>query len=234
MVAALDTAPTLRRILTDPSTDDAAKEGLARQIFGDKVAASTLDIVAGAVKARWSSGRDLGDALEQGGVAAHVAGSDKAGELDDLEDELFRFGRVVAGDDELRGVLTDRTVPVAPKQALVETLLRDEATAPATALARQAVAARTHGFEVNLAEFGDIAAQRRERLLATVRAAYDVNDEQKLRLAAALGQQYGREVHLNVIVDPSVIGGISVSIGDEIIDGTVSSKLEDARRRIAG
>ncbi|MFY0406298.1 F0F1 ATP synthase subunit delta [Solicola sp. PLA-1-18] len=234
VAGALDGAPPLRRVLTDPSTDDAAKQGLAAQVFGDKVSSAAADVLSAAVTGRWGSSRDLPDALEEAGATAHVVGADQAGHLDDLEDELFRFGRVVAGDPELRRSLTDRSIPAAPKLQLVGTLLDGKASAGTVALARQAVLARGGSFERAVAQFGDIAAGRRSRLLATVRTAYELGEEEKERLAAALGRQYGRDVHVNTVVDPTVLGGIAVEIGDEIIDGTVAGRLEDARRRIGG
>lgn len=230
----LDAEPALRRTLTDPSTETDAQEGLARSILGEKVGVAALEVVGAAVQGRWSSSRDMVDGLERAGVTAHVAGAERHGQLDDVEDELFRFGRFVAGDPELRGVISDRTVPVDAKQQLVDTLLAGKSTAPAYALSRQAVVARADSFERTLEVFGDLAAARRERLLATVRSAYALAEGEKQRLAVALGRQYGREVHVNVIVDESVVGGLSVEIGDDIIDGTVSARLEDARRRIAG
>lgn len=234
VVSILDQQPALRRILTDPSIEDERKAELARSIFGAQVTQATTDAIIAAVTGRWSSSRELADGLEEAGVAAHVAGADKSGKLDDLEDDLFRFGRIVAGDAELRGVLTDRTVPDDAKTALLDNLIKTKSSASGKALIGQAVAARAGRFEPTLARFGDLAAARRERLMATVRVAYTLDDSEKERLAAALGRQYGRDVHLNVVVDPAVIGGISVEIGEEIIDGTVSSQLEDARRRISG
>jgi F-type H+-transporting ATPase subunit delta len=234
VVAALDSAPTLRRVLTDPSSDDAAKDGLARRIFSDKVAAKTLDVVATAVIGRWSSARDLPDALERSGVTALVAGAAKDSALDDVEDELFRFGRVVMGDTELRSVLSDRSVPVPAKQVLIERLVGDKVRPATLALVLQAVVGRGQSFEQTMTTFGEFAAQRRERLVATVRVASPLEDDQKERLAAALAAQYGREVHVNALVDPAVIGGVSVQIGDEIIDGTMAGRLADTRRRIAG
>ncbi|MGB9012903.1 MAG: F0F1 ATP synthase subunit delta, partial [Aeromicrobium sp.] len=75
---------------------------------------------------------------------------------------------------------------------------------------------------------------RRNRLLAEVRVAYELADAEKERLAAALTTKYGRDVHLNIVVDTSIVGGISVSVGDEIVDGTMSTRLEAARRQLAG
>ncbi|MDN5852040.1 MAG: F0F1 ATP synthase subunit delta, partial [Actinomycetia bacterium] len=195
VVALLDDEVSLRRILTDPSTETEAQEGLARRILGERVGAPTLEVIGSAVRGRWSSTRDLPDALELGGVVAHVDGADKAGRLEDVEDELFRFGRVAAGDAELRSVLTDRAVPAGRKQKLVDDLLEAKAYAATVSLASQATAARSKGFEATLRDFAEIAADRRDRLVATVRVAAPLSEQDKERLAAALGRQYGREVH---------------------------------------
>lgn len=234
VVGVLDGAPALRRILTDPSTEDQAKAQLATKVFGGKVSDGTIKVISVAVQSRWASGRDLADALETAGVSAHVVAADQAGELDALETELFDFNRVVVGDSELRQVITDRTVPVAPKAELIGKLVDGKVSKATAALAKQAVAARTGSFDKAIAAFAKTAAGRRNRLLAEVRVAYVLGDDEKQRLAAALAAKYGREVHINTIVDPDVVGGISVAVGDEIVDGTVSSRLEDARRRIAG
>lgn len=246
VVTVLDQQPALRRVLTDPSLEADRKADLARSIFGSQLSDSTIDIVRAAVGGRWSSARDLVDGLEEAGVAAHVAGADDAGKLDDLEDDLFRFGRIVAGDAELRGVLTDRSIPQDAKVGLLDNLLKTESglldklrrtnksSESGKALIIQAVAARTGRFEPTLTRFGELAAARRKRMLATVRVAYALDNADRERLAAALERQYGQEVHLNVVVDPSVIGGISVEIGEDVIDGTVASRLEDARRQIGG
>lgn len=234
VVDVLDSAPALRRLLTDPGTEMASQAELASTVFGGKIGDSALNVVKTAAQHRWSSGRDFADGLEIAGVSAHVAAADKAGDLDDLETQLFDFGRAVAGDSELRQVITDRAVPAAPKAKLVGSLLDGKVSVATVALAKQAVAARTGSFEKALEAFTRTAADRRNRLLAEVRVAYELGDDEKQRLATALAAKYGREVHINTILDPGVIGGISVAIGDQIVDGSISSRLEDARRRIAG
>jgi F-type H+-transporting ATPase subunit delta len=233
-VSILDGAPALRRVLTDPSTEEDAKAGLAKQVFGTKVSKDTLAVLEVAVRGRWGSSRDLTDGLETAGVTAQVASADTEGHLDALETELFEVGRLVRSDAELRQVISDRALPADAKGVLLASLLDGKVTDATLALATQAAAARTASFERVLASFGDTAAARRNRLLAEVRVAYELGDAEKTRLAKALGKKYGREVHLNIVVDPTVLGGISVSVGDEVVDGSMSTRLEVARRRLAG
>ncbi|MEJ7635158.1 F0F1 ATP synthase subunit delta [Aeromicrobium sp.] len=234
VVSTLDSAPALRRVLTDPSTEASAKVGLAEQVFGQKVGKDTLKVLSTAVSGRWASMRDLTDGLETAGVAAEVAAADAAGKLDALETELFEIERLVRSDAELRRVVSDRAIPADAKAGLLASLL-DGKVSPATlALANQAAAARTGSFEKVLSSFGDTAAARRSRLLAEVRVAYELSAAEKTRLAKALAGKYGRDVHLNIVVDPSIVGGITVSVGDEVVDGSMSTRLEVARRRLAG
>jgi F-type H+-transporting ATPase subunit delta len=234
VAAVLGQEPALRRALTDPSAAGEAKSSLARGIFGDKLGAGSVDVVATAAAARWSSTADFVDAVEQLGALALVIDSEAAGHLGDLEDELFRFGRIVSGDPELRDAVTNRVVPVQHRQDLVRSLLGDKVSASASSLAVQAVASRHRSFEVALEEFQKLVSERQQRLVAVVRTASDLDADQRDRLAAALASQYDRDVQLNVVIDPDVLGGIRVELGDDVIDGTVASRLDDARRRMAG
>lgn len=234
VVSTLDGAPALRRVLTDPSTEASAKVGLVKDLFGTQVDRDTLTVLEAAVSGRWASMRDLTDGLETAGVAAEVAAADAAGELDALETELFEVERIVRSDAELRQVVSDRGVPAEAKAELLATLLEGKVTGSTLALATQAATARTGSFEKVLSGFGEIVAARRSRLLAEVRVARELDDAAKTRLARALATKYGRDVHLNIVVDPSVVGGIAVSVGDEVVDGTMSTRLEVARRRLAG
>ncbi len=234
VVATLDSAPALRRVLSDPSTEAPARAGLAADVFGGKVGDQTVAVVKAAAGGRWSSGRDLADGLEIAGVAALVAAADASGELDAVETELFELGRAVDAHAELRSTISDRAVPQAGKTSLLRTLFEGKVSSTTLALATQAAATRTGSFDKVLASFGDLAAARRSRLLAQVRSAYALDEGEKQRLAAALASKYGHDVHLNVVVDPSVIGGLSVEIADDVVDGTMSSRLEAARRQLAG
>ena len=226
--------PSLRRALTDPAASTAAKEHLARGILGGKVSDATVDVVATASRARWSSTSDLVTALERLGALALAISAEQDGRLAELEDDLFRFSRIVVSNPQLRDAVSNKQVPAAHRQKLVGDLLEGKATAAAVRLAVQAVTSGHRSFEAALEEFQKIAADRQRRLVALVRVASNLTSEERTRLADALSRQYGRDIHLNVVVDPEVLGGIRVEIGDEVIDGTVAGRLDDARRRMAG
>jgi F-type H+-transporting ATPase subunit delta len=229
----LDAQPSLRRVLTDPTVEADRKAELAQSLLSDFDDA-TVRVVADAVRRRWSRARDLADALELGGISALLAAAQDEGDLDDLEDGLFRFARIVEGDPALRDALNDRGAPVEARQRLVEALLADRVSAPTLRLARQAVTGRHRSVVSALAEMQRLAAARRERLVAVVRVARPLSDELRDRLVAALTTRFGQQLQVNVIVDPDVLGGVRVTIGDQVVDGTVSTKLAEARRRLAG
>ena len=225
----------LRRALTDPSRDGEAKAALVTRLLGSRIGSSTSDFVAGLARARWSQPGDLTDAVEAFGVSAVLAGAEKAGRLDSVEDELFRFARTVAGDNGLRDAFSGRTEGTDRKAALVERLLGGKAAPETVRLARQAATSpRGKRTEVVLEGYVEAAAQRRRQLVAEVTSAVPLSQAQRDRLAASLQRLYGREIRLNIDIDPGVVGGLRVRVGGEVIDGTVSGKLDEARRRLAG
>jgi F-type H+-transporting ATPase subunit delta len=230
----LDGSGALRRALTDPARPKEAKTGLAQQLFGGKISPQALEILSVAVSGRWVSGRDLGDALDQLSVEAEVAYADSRRKLDDLEDELFRLDRIVAAERGLSETLSDRRIPVAARQELLGGLLQGKADPVTVRLAERAVDGRGRSFAAAMRSYQVAAAARRNASIATVRVATDLTEAERTRLATALGRQYGRDIQLNVIVDPAVVGGVRVDIGDEVIDGTIAARLDEAQRRIAG
>ncbi len=231
--AALESSAALRRAVADPSRDGTAKAALADRLFGARVGAAALKVVSTIVQQRWASERDLTDTVESLAVQAVLAVAERGVRADRVEDELFRFERLVAATPQLRDVLTDRTVPGAAKAEVVATLLDAKAAPETLRLARQAVLApRGRRFSAVVEEYLDIASTRRVQLTATVTSAVDLDPQQRDRMAAALGSIYGRTIHLNTVVDASVIGGIRVQIGDEVVDGTVLRKLDSARRHM--
>lgn len=235
VVDLLDANGALRRALTDPSHQGDAKASLVARLLQGKASTDVVDLLQSMVRGRWSRARDLADAVEQLAGSAVIAGSEQAGRADRVEDELFRFERVVDADPRLARALADRSAPPASKAALLEDLLASKA-APETLILvhRVVLAGRERNLDRALEGLVELAATRREQLVAHVKVALPLAGDQRERLARALVQLYGKAVQLNVDVDPKVLGGIRIEIGDEVLDGTVSRKLDDVRRRLAG
>jgi F-type H+-transporting ATPase subunit delta len=234
VTALLDREVSLRRILTDPAQAGEAKAGLVQRLLAEQVSGETLDLVSGMVRSRWSASRDLVDAVEELSSLAEIIGAERSGALDDVEDELFRIARIVASAPDLRAALSDSRATGTAKAELVRTLLSGRARSVTVRLVtRLVVLPRGRSLEAGLDALSKLAAARRGRVVAVVTTAVPVSDRQKRRLGAALATLYGHPVHLNLDVDPEVLGGISVRIGDEVIDSTVVSRLEEATRRLA-
>lgn len=226
--------PAFRRALTDPSRSAEARAGLASAVLSGKVSGDCLALVSSAAAARWSAPGDLTDAIEQLAVQAVVVSADQEGRLEELEDELFRFGRMVASQPQLRIALTNPFVPAQAKRNLLNELLAAKVTPETLRLVTQAsVNPLGRSLDVSLEEYTRLAARRRERLVAEVHVAVPLTQQQRDRLVSALASAYGHQVDLNMVLDPKVGGGMTIRIGDEIIDGSVASLLAEARRRMA-
>jgi F-type H+-transporting ATPase subunit delta len=229
----LASQPVLRRALGDQSRPASARSALAHSVLDGKVSADTAGLVADVASGRWSAASDLTDAVEQLAVQAVVAAAEARGHLDDMEDELFRFGRIVSSTPELRIALTNPFISGSDKRELLSSLLEGKVTAESLRLITEAaVGPLGRSLDVSLEEYARIAARRRERLVAEVHVAVPLTDQQRIRLASALSAGYGHQVHLNVVIDPKVAGGMTVRIGDELIDGSVATRLAAARRRL--
>jgi F-type H+-transporting ATPase subunit delta len=224
----------LRRALADTTKPSAEKSAIARRLLRGKVSQTVEDLVAEASAAKWASPGDLSDAAEQLAIEALTTSAQLGGVLDDLEDDLFRFSRVIAGQPALREALLGPT-DTAAKQSLLANLLSAKVSEPSLKLITQLLTyPRGRSPQAVLDLAAGIAAQRREQLIAVVRVATDLTPAQRERLLTALTGTYGQGVHLNVVHDPDVVGGMSVQIGDELIDGTASTRMGEVRRRLAG
>lgn len=235
VTALLDREVSLRRVLTDPAQAGEARADLAGRLLGSRIGGPAADLVTGMVRARWSRSRDLAHALEELAYSADLAAAQRAGALDDVEDELFRFGRIVSANPELRRALTDRNAAVSAKTELLRSLLGGRAN-PVTEriVIRLVVQPRGRSLEAGLDALSKLAAHRRDRMVAVVTSAVPLSEGQRERLSASLTALYGRQIHLNLDVDPEVLGGVQVRIGDEVINGTIAERLDEATRRMAG
>ncbi|MEV5894586.1 F0F1 ATP synthase subunit delta [Nonomuraea fuscirosea] len=231
----LDREHGLRRALSDQARAAEQKVRVVHNLLDGKVGAAALATTEAAVSAKWSRAGDLADVLERLGVVAAAAEAEGQGRLDEVEDELFRFGRIVAGNPGLRRALADAAVPEEGKRELLRGLLEGKVAQSSLRLIAQLVVhPRGRSLETGLEEVGQLVAQQRQRLVAVVRSAVELSEAQKARLVTWLSTSYGRDVHLNVEVDKRVLGGFSVRIGDEIIDTTIVGRIEEVRRRLAG
>jgi F-type H+-transporting ATPase subunit delta len=230
----LDREPGLRRALADParSTDDRA--GLLENLLTGKVSAEALDVLRVLVGGRWSTAADLVDAAELLAVQAELSAAEKAGALADVEDELFRFYRVVDGDTRLAGALSDTTAAADRKASLVRDLLGGKATDFTVRLVELAVnGLGGRRFDASLQRLIELTAERRDRQVAYVRVAAPLTDEQEQRLSTRLSGIYSRDISLKVTVDPTIVGGATVQVGDDLYDGSVARRLDQARTALA-
>lgn len=233
VVGVLDSEPSVRRVLTEPSVVAEARRGLARALLEGKVSEAAVKVVEYAVSERWSRTRDLVEGLEWAAVTAEAARADRSGELDALEDDLFRFGRILEANPRLRDALADRAAPLDAKRRLLDNLLAGKVSTVTQDLLGELITGRQRSIAAGLERYQEIAAALRQRLVATVWVAAPLSGDQRQRMAGLLSRDYGREVHLNVIVDPSVLGGVRVALGDDVIDSTIQTKMAQAQRLLA-
>ena len=234
VVDALDGSGSLIRALTDPSRPADDKATLVEQLFAsfdDRV----RSVVADFARARWSDAEDLSESIEDAGSLALLAHAEAEGTLQQVEEELFRVERELMAHQSLLTALGDRSTPAADRVAVLRDVLGSKVGPNTLALLERKVAApRSTRVLRAVRELVQAAAKRRERLVARVTAAVELSAAQRTRLAALLTEAYGHEIQVNVAVEPEVLGGIKVQVGSEVVDGTIVSRVADARRRLVG
>ncbi|HEX9236920.1 MAG TPA: F0F1 ATP synthase subunit delta, partial [Actinomycetota bacterium] len=216
--------PRLRKTLADIGVPAEAKEALVGGLLRPRLDARTLALFQDLV-GEDSVNHRLRAVLQDLGVQALLAEADAQGTLGDVADRLFRFSRVVESQAALRSAFTNPVLPEENKRALVRDLLAGRAPEQAVLLAEWAVV-RVGDPVQHLAELADRAAERRHRVVAEARTAVPLDDDRVRRLSEALERVAGRPVDVEVVVDPSVVGGVVARVGDEVIDGTVRRKLD--------
>lgn len=173
------------------------------------------------------------DRLVKGYAHALFAVAEAEGTLELVEDELFRFGKTVEGQPDLRDVLADPALPVDRKKAVLEDILGDRASPLTINLLGFIVEqGRARNLPNIVSALAEIAAERRRRAVAEVRVAVPLDAERRKRLEKALAAATDRDIELKVLVDPAVIGGAVARVGDQVFDGTIRRRLELARVRL--
>jgi len=173
------------------------------------------------------------DRVVDGYASALLAVAEAEGEMTEVEDELFRFGRTLESSNDLRDALTDPALPDERKKALLQDLLGERATPTTIHLLELVVAqGRARQLDVIAERVSELAAERRRKVVAEVRSAVDLSEEERRRLTEVLARATDKQIELKVIVDPEVIGGVVARVGDQVFDGTVRTRLEAARERL--
>lgn len=230
----LDSRPSVRRALTDTGRSAEDRQTLARRLVDGRVDQTAAEVLAASVRQRWARPSGLAAAVEEFGVLAHLFAARSGQRLERVEEEVFRFGRIVHGDRALRSALIDRSAPADARRQLVGRLLDGKAAPETVRLVEHAVLdRRDRSLEAELERVGEFAAQLRERRVAVVHVAAALTAAHRDRLERALAARAGGPVLLNVVIEPGLVGGIKVEIGDEVVDGTVTSRLDAARRQLA-
>ena len=235
ILTVLSSSVGMRRALTDNSRDAAAKAELISNLFGKNIGATAQSILATAASLRWSSPSELADAIEQIAVEAESVVADKNNELNKLEDQLFDFGQVLTANPELRQALNSSADSDAGKVALLESIIKGKYANSTINLLRRVVSLRRgRNIDATLAAYSHYVTIRRNRVVAHVTTAVALDPAQQQNLISALSKAIGKTVHINVEVDPKVLGGLSIRYGDEIIDGTFINRLAEASRALVG
>ncbi len=165
------------------------------------------------------------------GYAAAILEVAKAeGELARVGDELFRIARAFESSPELREALTDPRLPIERKQGVIDDLLGGKTSSLSVNLVNFVMGV---GMASDLSTIADRLAERaaaeRNKVLAEVRTAVELDDETIGRLSESLSRATGKDVEVKAVVDPSIVGGIVARVGDVVIDGSLSHRMQELR-----
>ncbi|PYE12645.1 F-type H+-transporting ATPase subunit delta [Williamsia limnetica] len=230
VAALLVTNPVLRKHLSENADSTDPKVALVDSLFSGKVAGATLDVLKNAVAAKWSTAGDFSTAIERLSRLALLTVADRDGKISEVEDELFRLGRLLIAEPELTRLLSDYHTPVEGRIQLVDNVIGGKVTDHTKALVANAVRLQ-HGLtpiDVAIGDIAELAAARRGESVAHVIAASELTDAQTERLSAVLGRIYRREMSVQTEIDPQLLGGLKVLVADELIEGDIASRLTKA------
>jgi F-type H+-transporting ATPase subunit delta len=229
----LNSEPGLRRHLADSSVPGEHRSQLADRLFGEQLDRPALDTLSDLVSARWSRPLDLVEAVEVLARRATLGVAEKDDSLAEVEDELFRFGRVLDREPELTALLSDATTPADRRVELLDQVLGDKVRPVTKTLLEQTVRSpRGRALDRAAEELSELAAARRDRYVAHVATPVALTPAQEQRLSETLSRLYGRRMSLQIEQDPALLGGLVVRVGDEVIDGSLASRLNAAKRAL--
>lgn len=234
VVGVLIAEPSLTKHLAEPTDDPSAKLRLVDRLFSGKVDEHTLELLKTAASQRWSTESDLVDGIEHAARLALLKRAEVEGEVDEVEDQLFRFGRVLDAEPRLAASLSDYTAPAAGRVELLNKVIDGSGlSGTAAALLSQTIShLRGERADEAVVDLAELAVARRGEVVAHVSAAADLSDAQRTRLVELLTRIYGHPVSVQLHVDPELLGGLSITVGDEVIDGSIASRLAAAQTQL--
>ena len=234
MVVVFDSNISLSRALTDRSRNVADKSELIKRVFANSISEVTLSFANELIALRWSSPSDLVSAIERLGIETDAAAAEKSNSLDRLEEELFSFTQTVRKSPELRATLNNRELIGARKSALIASLLKGKSHDVTVRLIGALVDhPRGRNIDSVMTDLADAIAARKSRAIAHVKSAVVLTPEQVNRITKSLSSQIGTQVRVNMEIDTNVVGGLSIRFGDEVIDGSIATRIGSAQRLLA-
>lgn len=221
----------LRAAIADAEADPAAKAGLLDAVFGSALTPDARGLLGVVAAQRWSRSEDVLEGIEELGLRVAAA---TAPEGTELEAELFTFGRAVGSDAELELALSSKLGSNDAKVALVDRLLTDASPQARTIMSQLVQEPRGRRIGELIRHAAAVVADASGFAVATVTSAAPVAPAQLQRLAAGLSAKYGRHLRINQVIDPAILGGLRVQVGDDVTDGTIAKRLGDLRLQLAG
>lgn len=232
VVEILDGDRGLRVAVADASASVERRTGIVSELFGGKVSDATLEVLKDAVGHQWSAPRELRNGLVGIGRRSLLRSAEQQGQLGQVEDELFRLGRILDREPRLTQLLSDGSAEPTARRGLLANVLYGKVTATTEALALQVVGRPENNPIDDLAHLADMAARLQDRTIVHVVAASDLNEGQQATLAEKLGRIYGRAMSIHSEVDPSLLGGMTIRVDDEVIDGSTKGRLARLRTNL--
>ncbi|CAB4574438.1 MAG: F0F1 ATP synthase subunit delta [Actinobacteria bacterium] len=223
---------SVRRALTDPSRDAQSKSVFVKDLLASKVGAPALGLLTEISALRWSGAKDLVQVIEQLAIEAEASAANISGELDRVEEEIFVVFNTITNSSELRKAF--KSDAVQAKSKLAQEILKNASPSTSKLLSHMVNSWRGRSIEATFADYQWALAARRNRVIALVKVAAPITQDQQTRLVTALTSKVGQPVRINIEIDPHVIGGVSVKFADEIVDGSISNRLAGAARALAG
>lgn len=233
LVDAFDASRALRATVSDPSLPVEQRTALVNKLFGEGFDALTVEIAKEIASQRWTAAEDIANATEVLAIHALLSDAEQRGQLESVEHQIYRISRTVIGAPEIRAAMAEKRSTPDQRAKLARDILGDNFDEITVTLAARAAShPRGRRFVTAMAGFSDIAAERRELLIADVISRVPLNVAQRVKLNELLTDYYGRPVEVHVTISEDVVGGLRVQVGADVLDYTVLSRLTGLRRQL--